>query len=63
MWEDFCCHCGNEIDLDIVFLHEADGKVYTCESCGTVQVGYYDEDIDTGDGLVRMVELEETDGD
>jgi len=48
-WEAFCCACPEEIDLDVTFLHEADGETYTCPACGAVQVARY-----VGEGFVVM---------
>jgi hypothetical protein len=54
MWYAFCYKCGEEIDLDVVFMHDADGKIYECPACHIRQIAEYDEDVDSGEGFVRM---------
>ena len=54
MWYAFCDRCSEEIELSVTFLHEADGKTYVCPRCGMSLIADYDEDIESGDGYVRL---------
>jgi hypothetical protein len=56
MWYAFCYKCGEEIDLDVVFMHDADGRIYECPACHIRQIAEYDEDADSGEGYLRMRE-------